>query len=133
MDKGGAVTMMNHDMYSSQIENRSIISDQSTGQKAPIYHSSVYRFRDIENVIQLAHRLPQPFFNTILYRYEGLYYVVVYYPEQRMIRNRDSIESLILEYGERCHLTVHRLEEYGKCIITENCVATIKEYFQSLV
>ncbi|WP_202078672.1 adaptor protein MecA [Caldalkalibacillus salinus] len=125
--------MMNHDMYSSQIENRSYVTEQQTGQKSPTLHSSVYKFRDIENVIQLAHRLPQPFFNSKLFQYHSYYYLVVYFPESRLVRGKDWVESLILEYGERCHVTTHRLEEYGRELITENALATIKAYFKALV
>lgn len=123
--------MMNHDMYSSQIENRSLVAEQQARKQTSVYHSSVYMFRDIEHVIQLAHRLPQPFFNSKLYGYKQLYYLVVFFPENRTLRG-NWVESVILEYGERCHLTVYRLDEYGKRILSENAVATIKDCFKCL-
>jgi adapter protein MecA 1/2 len=131
-DKGGDQSMMNHDMYSSQLSNRSIVEDNLTDQKNLILHSSVYRFKDIENVIQLAHRLTLPFYNSKLFHFNHNYYLVVMYPEQKLIRGKDWVESLILEYGERGHITIHRLEEYGKAILLENAFAHVKEYFGKL-
>ncbi|GAA0380386.1 adaptor protein MecA [Bacillus horti] len=125
--------MMNHDMYSSQLENRSFTPEHKLSQHKTVYHSSVYKFKDIENVIQLSHRLPQPFFNSKMVQFNKLYYLVVYYPEHRFIRNRDWVESLVLEYGERTPISVHRLEEYGKMIISDNALATIKHFFKQLV
>lgn len=131
-DKGGDQSMMNHDMYSSQLSNRSIVEDNLTDQKKSVLHSSVYRFKDIENVIQLAHRLSLPFYNSKLFYFNHNYYLVVMYPEQKLIRGKDWVESLILEYGERGHTTIHRLEEYGKVILSENAFAYVKEYFHKL-
>lgn len=125
--------MMNHDMYSSQLENRSFVPEQRMAQNKPAYHSSVYKFKDIENVIQLSHRLAQPFFNSKMIRFENMYYLVIFYPEQRFLRTRDWIESLVLEYGDRTAMSVHRLEEYGHMIIAENAVAVIKHYFKQFV
>lgn len=125
--------MMNHEMYSSQLENRSYVPEHRSAQNKQTYHSSVYKFKDIENVIQLSHRLPQPFFNSMMIQFEKMYYLVVFYPEQRFLRNRDWVESLVLEYGDRTHISVHRLEEYGKMIISSNALATIKHYFRQLV
>jgi adapter protein MecA 1/2 len=131
-DKGGDQNMMNHEMYSSQLENRSQVADQQSTQKKSIFHSSVYKFKDIEDVIQLAHRLTLPFFNSKLVRFNQAYYLIVMYPEQKLVRGKDWIESLVLEYGERGHTTTHRLEEYGKEIMSENAIATIKNYFKIL-
>lgn len=121
---------MNHEMYSSQVENRSIVPDMLKGNDTISYHSSVYKFRDIEEVIQLSHRLTLPFFNTRLLRYDLYYYLVVMLPEQRVMRSNDWVENLILEYGERGSLSIHRLQEYGKTILSENAIATIVKYFK---
>lgn len=94
------------------------------------YHSSVYRFRDIEEIIQLAHRLIQPYFNTKLIRYAAYYYLVVMLPEPRMMRSNAGSESLILEYGERGHTSIYRLQEYGSTIFAENAIAEIVKYFK---
>lgn len=121
---------MNHEMYSSQVENRSIMPDVLKSNDAISYHSSVYKFRDIEEVIQLSHRLTLPFFNTRLLRYDLYYYLVVMLPEQRVMRSNDWVENLILEYGERGSLSIHRLQEYGKTILSENAIATMVKYFK---
>lgn len=132
-DKGGEQKMMNHEMYSSQLENRSSVADHLSTTKKTVLNSSVYKFKDIEHVIQLAHRLALPCFDSRLIHFNQAYYLVVMYPDQKHVRGKDWIESVVLEYGERAHTTTHRLDEYGKEIISENAIATIKENFKLLV
>jgi adapter protein MecA 1/2 len=132
-DKGGDHSKMNHDMFSSQLQNPSVAADRKTQSQHAVYHSSVYKFKDIENVIQLAHRLPLPFFDSQLYSFDNYYYLVVKYPESRLMKGKDWVESLILEYGERGHTSIHRLDEYGNSILADNAIATIKIYFQEFV
>ena len=121
---------MNHEMFSSQLENRISASDKHDNPQHVFYHSSVYRFKDIENIIQLAHRMNLPFFDTKLISFNNQYYLVVQYPETRWVRDKGWIESLILEYGERGHTSIYRLQEYGKVILSENAISTIKDYFK---
>gem|GEM_PF-1991056 len=131
-DKGGDHTTMNHEMFSSKLQNKSISTDYKTQLKNTVYYSSVYKFTDIENVIQLAHRMSLPFFNSKLICYNNHYYLVVQYPEAKWIRSKDVVESLILEYGERAHTSVHRLEEYGNIILSENAITTLKIFFKNM-
>lgn len=130
-DKGGKQNMMNHEMYSSQLENRSTVADHQNIKKKTVLNSSVYKFKDIEHIIQLAHRLALPCFDSRLVQFNQAYYLVVMYPEQNFVRGKDWIESIVLEYGERAHTTTHRLDEYGNEIMSENAIATIKEHFTS--
>lgn len=130
--KGGD-KMLNREISSSQLENRQLLSQDTAVAKVKSYHSSLYKFTDIENVIQLSHRLPMPFLNTQLFRYDDHYYLVIQYPDHKGYKEKYSVEGILLEYGERCHLTIHRLEEYGKEIMTENAIATLKQYFKQYV
>lgn len=125
--------MLNHhEMFSSQIENQTPAQEWKVqGNQAQCY-SSVYRFKDIEYVIQLAQRVTQPFLDNSLYRFENQYYLIIFFPENRLLRGRDWFESLILEYGERSHLTTHRLREYGNQIMEQNALANVKNYFYAL-
>lgn len=128
-DKGGDHNSMNHEMFSSKLQSKSPSTDSRTHIQNTVYYSSVYKFYDVEYIIQLAQRLPLPFFDSKLISYNGHYYLVVQYPESKWIRSKDMVESLILEYGERAHVSVYRLEEYGKIIISENAIVTMKKYF----
>lgn len=121
---------MNHDMFSSQVEHRAKIIDSPASVTELNYHSSIYKFRDIEEVIQLAHRITQPYFNTKLIRYAPYYYLVVMLPEQRVMRSNAALENLILEYGERGYTSIHRLEEYGQIILDNNAIAVLAKYFK---
>lgn len=121
--------MMNHDMYSSKLENRTLASPRSANVNPPDSISCLYKFKDIEDLISLAYRLPQPFFDTKILRMDGLYYLAVLYPEQRMVRGSDSVEGLILEFGERTQVTIHRLEEYGRVILAKNAIARLRNIF----
>ncbi|EGL83179.1 Negative regulator of genetic competence [Caldalkalibacillus thermarum TA2.A1] len=123
---------MNHDMHSSKLEQRHLVNQQTETVSHKPYYSCVYKFRDIEDVINLAHRLPLPFFNSKLIRYHHFYYLSVMYPQERMIRRYDWGESIILEYGERTNESIYRLEEYGKVILAENAIATVRDYFHIL-
>jgi negative regulator of genetic competence, sporulation and motility len=124
--------MMNHEMHSSKLENRTLSNHRSGLTKKPSIFSCLYKFRDIEDLILLSHRLPLPFFDTKMIRYKEHYYLAVLYPEQRVMRHHEWVESIILEYGERTQATIHRLEEYGNTIVDENAVATIRTYFRRL-
>jgi adapter protein MecA 1/2 len=129
-NKGG--NQMNHDMFYSQLQKSSLVTDKQSSAQKTVYYSSVYKFKDIENIIQLTHRLPLPFFDSKLIYFNNYYYLVVQYPEARWMRGKDWVESLILEYGDRGHTSIHRLEEYGNTIITDNAITTIKSYFREL-
>lgn len=130
-NKGGG-HKMSHDMFSSQLQNRSLVADNQVNSQQTVYYTSVYKFRDIENVIQLSQRLHLPFFDSKLISFSNQYYLVVQYPENKWIKGKDIIESLILEYGDRSYTSIYRLEEYGKVILAENAIATIKNYFKVL-
>src|SRR5690606_11541715 len=121
---------MSHDMYSSQVENRAKTVDAPTSIAELHYHSSIYKFRDIEEVIQLALRLIQPYFNTKLIRYAPYYYLVVTIPEQRVMRSNAGLENLILEYGERGYTSIYSLEEYGHTIVEKNAIAVLDKHFK---
>ncbi|MGB3569381.1 MAG: adaptor protein MecA, partial [Priestia megaterium] len=41
----------------------------------------------------------------------------------------DNILSIILEYANESNVTVHRLMEYGKELISENALEQVKQYF----
>ena len=53
-----------------------------------------------------------------LYSFEDKYYLYIEFPEEQYEENEiDDLLSILLEYGHETNVTIHRIEEYGKCII----------------
>jgi adapter protein MecA 1/2 len=129
-DKEGGPLKMNHDMFSSKLQNKTVVTEKNVQGIQTGYHASVYKFKDFEYIIQLAQRLRLPFYDCKLYSFNNGYYLVVQYPESKAIRNKDMIENIILEYGDRAYTSLHRLEEYGKVIMDSNAIAQVKTYFK---
>lgn len=122
---------MNYEAHFSQVEHVNSIIKKAKDAHKPDFYSCLYTFKDIEDVIQLSHRLSMPYFNSSLISYEGVYYLTMIYPEQRKKRI-DCGESLILEYGQRSKVTIFQLMEYGQSIIDTNAIATLREHFPLL-
>jgi adapter protein MecA 1/2 len=92
------------------------------------------KFKDIEQLIQLANRLKVSGLAQQLYFYENKYYLYTEfaYSDEFYLWTTlelDRIQSILLEYGEKTPITIHRLEEYGKVIMPENALITIREHF----
>ncbi|PFA24645.1 MULTISPECIES: adaptor protein MecA [Bacillus cereus group] len=88
------------------------------------------KFDDFEDVISLSHRLIFEDIKDELYSFEDRYYVYVEFDE--VLHDEEEIDrilSIILEYGEESTLTVHRVNEYGKQVVKENALETIRSHF----
>jgi adapter protein MecA 1/2 len=88
-------------------------------------------FHDFEDVIMLSNRLGLDDLMTKLYYFEGKYYLFTEFPED-VFEEEDEIDdilSILLEYGYETQLTIHRIQEYGKEIISENVFALIRKHF----
>jgi adapter protein MecA 1/2 len=86
-------------------------------------------FKDIEDLISLAHRADFTNVKNRLFQFEGRYYLFVEFDEDYTEHEIDNWLSLLLEYGTDSQLTIYRLEEYGKEIIHENALATLAKHF----
>ena len=78
----------------------------------------IYRFRDLEDVIQLAKALNDPEIDSVLYGFGENYYL--YLPNSPLADN--EIYSHLDEYGDEMQLAYDFLEEHGKVIIKENAL-----------
>ncbi|MFD3447343.1 adaptor protein MecA [Microbacteriaceae bacterium 4G12] len=88
------------------------------------------RFQDLEDVISLSHRLELNDIINELYVFEERYYLYVEFDEELHDEEEmDSILSVVLEYAEESVMTIYRMREYGKQIISENALHTIREHF----
>ncbi|WP_077211880.1 adaptor protein MecA [Bacillus dakarensis] len=87
-------------------------------------------FKDFEDLISLANRRILDSLNTKLYSFEGKYYLYVEFPEDTFEEEEiDNSLSMLLEYGHETHLTIHRVEEYGKLILSEDVFEELRKYF----
>lgn len=98
-----------------------------------IYEQSLeflLRFDDFEDLISLSNRNILDSVLTKLFSFEQKYYLYVEFPEDQF--DEDEIEnslSMLLEYGHEAPTTIHRIEEYGKLIISEHVFAELRKYF----
>ncbi|WP_040204546.1 adaptor protein MecA [Neobacillus jeddahensis] len=87
-------------------------------------------FRDFEDVIGLSNRAGLDELVTKLYHFEGKYYLYTEFPEDLYEEDEiDDILSVLLEYGYETQVTIHRIQEYGKEIISKDVFEEIRKYF----
>jgi adapter protein MecA 1/2 len=88
-------------------------------------------FKDFEDVISLSKRLGLDELVTMLYNFEGKYYLYTEFPEDLFEEDEiDDILSILLEYGHETQVTIHRIQEYGKEIISANVFVELRKYFK---
>ncbi|AIM17437.1 MULTISPECIES: adaptor protein MecA [Neobacillus] len=90
----------------------------------------VIAFKDFEDLIHLAKRPGLDELITKLYYFEDNYYLLTEFPEELFGEDEvDDILSVLLEYGNETQVTIHRIQEYGKEIISKNVFAELRKYF----
>jgi adapter protein MecA 1/2 len=88
-------------------------------------------FKDFEDVIMLSNRSGLDDLVTTLYHYDGRYFLYTEFPEDLFEENEiDDILSILLEYGYETQLTIHRVQEYGKEIISNDVFVELRKYFR---
>lgn len=88
-------------------------------------------FTDFEDLIQLAKRHWPSELITKLYSYNGKYYLYFEFPFDSFTEEEiDDYISIILEYGAESGRTIHFLEEYGKEVISNHVMETIRTFFK---
>lgn len=89
-------------------------------------------FEDFEDLISLSHSLLTNDFENAIYFFEGRYHLhVIFNDEQYTEDEQDNILSHMLEYGYESEVTIYRLQEYGKLVLSGNALATFKDTFSS--
>ena len=90
----------------------------------------VIKFQDFEDVIALAKESSLDDLPIKLYSFEDKYYLYIEFPEEQYEENEiDNLLSIILEYGQETNVTIHRIEEYGKCILDDDVFPKFKKVF----
>ncbi|MDR0269090.1 genetic competence negative regulator [Paenibacillus sp.] len=92
--------------------------------------SIVYAFDDFEVLIEAAHVLGRHITEAgRLYHYKDKW-VLYMEPEQIDSSMHPSLIAVLAEYGEAASYTEAVLDEYGKIVMHENAIATIREHFK---
>lgn len=90
----------------------------------------VIKFDDFEDVITLSKETFLDEFQTKLYSFEGKYYLYIEFPEDMYAENEiDNTISILLEYGQDTNVTIHRIQEYGKCILDTEVFPNLRKFF----
>jgi adapter protein MecA 1/2 len=88
-------------------------------------------FQDFEDIIMLSKRSEFDGLHSKLYHFEGKYYLYTEFPEDLIDEDEiDDILSILLEYGYETPITIHRIQEYGKEIISDNVFAELRKHFK---
>lgn len=90
----------------------------------------VIGFSDFEHLISLSHTFTGNEFENTLYFFEGKYYLYVAFNDAEYDDDeQDDMLSRILEFGFESELSIHRIEEYGKKIMDDSAIKTIRKHF----
>ncbi|MBD1383064.1 adaptor protein MecA [Metabacillus arenae] len=117
-------SMLDHHFNKSDQTKASSTSTDDTQQL-----EFVLKFDDFENLISLSKNTVNGFDNS-LYSFENQYYLFVNFEEDEQEDEEvENILSILLEYGQESKLTIHRLEEYGKEVIKNHALKTIRKHF----
>ncbi|RDU35582.1 adaptor protein MecA [Neobacillus piezotolerans] len=87
-------------------------------------------FNDFEDLIQLSKRGGLDGIATRLFHFENKYYLYTEFPEEEFNEDQvDDLLSILLEYGNESQVTIHRLEEYGKEILSHDVFSELRKHF----
>ncbi|UAC47098.1 genetic competence negative regulator [Bacillus aquiflavi] len=91
----------------------------------------LFEFESIEHLIQLAHRLfPLNIIGGTLFSLNGRFYL---YFDNHTINDLEKTISLLAEYGDPSIISIHRMKEYGKEIITNKTIQTLVHYIKDSI
>lgn len=113
---------VNHDDFE---DNDNYIEMQVTLDES---NDILYQFNDIDDVIALSQCLHDMGVTSgALYLFEGKYYLSV--DEEDVSIDIDILVAVLAEFGNTSTITVHRLKEYGKCLLAKEAVGEIYRHF----
>jgi adapter protein MecA 1/2 len=116
------------DILDQQFNPGKVDDDEEFTMEGPL--EFLLSFKDFEDVISLSKRPGLADITSKLFVFENKYYLYVEFEEDLFTEDEiDDLLSILLEYGNESQLTIHRLEEYGKEVISENVFETIRTHF----
>ena len=72
-----------------------------------------------------------PHIQNEVYHFEDKYYLYLRFDNYYTEDEQDDMVSHVLEYGEESDISIHRIREYGKVIIAEDGLETLRKKFLS--
>lgn len=90
---------------------------------------SLYKFKDIDEIIPVANRLVSFGLQSSLYKFEKHYYLAVDFSNIEENQQRQNIRSIINEYLVGSKMTIYRVQEYGETIMETDCFETVIQFF----
>ncbi|MDQ0207891.1 adaptor protein MecA [Alkalicoccobacillus murimartini] len=104
------------------------VLEQDEGESEPL--ELMIGFRDFEDIIDLSHSFVGPNLDNRLFHFEGQYFLhILFDDEQYSEDEQDNMLSHILEYGFESDITIHRVQEYGKCILEAEALGALRSQF----
>ncbi|MFC7371806.1 adaptor protein MecA [Fictibacillus iocasae] len=91
--------------------------------------SFLLHFKDIDDVVMLSHSIKSDSFTSSLYHFENKYFLYVSFFPDVPDKEQDDLLAQLLEYGHDSGLSIYRIQEYGKTIIEEEALQSIKKNF----
>ncbi|MCO7174514.1 adaptor protein MecA [Sporolactobacillus kofuensis] len=102
--------------------------EEELGAVQPI--SFIIEFDDFENLIALSHAFQtHEAMDTALFAYKNRYYIQLTFDDALSDESQDDDLSKMLEFGLDTSLTHFILQEYGKELIHDHALETIKSHF----
>jgi len=108
------------------------LQDDSSDQDSTVEEDELLiliSFNDIEEVINLSHVIHDHFIETSLYHLNDCYYMYFSFNQESTELEQENDLSLILEYGRETDMTLDYVQEYGKVIIPDHAISTLRQYF----
>ncbi|MDA3129134.1 adaptor protein MecA [Aliibacillus thermotolerans] len=91
----------------------------------------VISFKDFEDLLSLSEVFTIPHIQNEVYHFEDKYYLYLRFDNYYTEDEQDDMISHVLEYGEESDISIHRIREYGKVIIAEDGLETLRKKFLS--
>ncbi|GGH84001.1 adapter protein MecA 1/2 [Pullulanibacillus pueri] len=91
--------------------------------------SFLISFNDFEDIIHLSGQIDDDFIESSLYHFDDKYYLFIEFSNDSTEYEQENDLSLILEFGEETDITLPYIQEYGKLIIAEEAITTIRHHF----
>lgn len=127
-DKDLPVDEKIEELLDQHIHSRHIVDDDTLDEEDIL--EFLLTFQDFEDVIMLSKRNELDDLLTKLFYFEGKYYLYVEFPEELIDEEEiDDLLSILLEYGYETPVTIHRVQEYGKEIISQNVFSELRKHF----
>lgn len=107
----------------ANLSNKILGEIDDSDEETEIIDDVIYRFDDLEEVINLAQALPEIHDDSALYRYSGKYYL--YFPQTPPTES--TVYGYLDEYGVEMQLVHDFLSEHGEVMIAKNALERLCE------